>query len=124
MATLFLGKAALRFQYKDLQPSDIAGATDITTAFSWFKTRQECKIVLFKNDMNVSLSLGVVHPESDPGIAANRLFLFEIGNASVLNFDISGSVGLSIDAGAQFFVWQSGAGVPAAGTKLRVIAWS
>jgi hypothetical protein len=123
MANLFLGKTALRFQYKDMTAANLAGATDITTAYSWFRIRQECKIVLFKNDFNVDLSVAVVHPEADAGVAANRQFLFEIGALSALNFDISGTVGLSVDAHAAFFVWQSGTGTPNPLSKFRVVAW-
>lgn len=123
MAGIFLGQNALRLQYRDFASGSLAGTSDITTAVSWFRTRQECKIVLFKNDINVDISLAVVHPEADAGVVANRLFLLEIGNQSTLNFDISGSVGLAVEAGTSFFVWQSGIGAPAAGTKLRVIAW-
>lgn len=123
MANLFLGKNALRFKYYELLTTDITTATSMSSAVSLLRARQDCRLLLFNNSMNVDLGFACVHPENDAGDPTQRLFLFEIGATSVLNFDISGTVGLSIDAGTSIFVWNRGGGTPTLGTKLRVVAW-
>lgn len=136
MTQLFLGQKALRFRYYELVAGPAATdvpagssvsfpstAVSIATAVPLFRTNKELKICLLNNGMNVDVGFGVVFPGADLQDVTNRLFFFDIGASSVLNFDISGSLGLSIDAGTTVVVWNRGGGTPSPNTKIRIIAW-
>lgn len=123
MSFIFAGSAGhgLRIQYNDVDITAINSATSIANAHLLWHSSKACKVALFDNGFDVELGVAFVHPERDPDVVANRLKAFEIPALRPLNFDVSGTLGLSFDPGMWVYVWKM-SGTANSG-KLRLITW-
>lgn len=122
MSSIFMGKKALRTQYIEVGEAAFNLTMDITDALLVTKVNKQCRIFLIDNGYNAEAKIYVVHPDLDPVDPANRLHWLNIPGLKPLNFDISGTTGLSIDAGTSILVSKNGTASSNAG-KLRIFSW-
>lgn len=124
MSFIFAGESGngLRFRFGKITTAEINATSDITDAIMLMRVAQPLKISLFDNGMDVDLGFAFVHPKRDPDDVSARLMAFELPANRPLNFDISGSTGLTFDVGMWIYVWKL-AGSASSGA-FRYISWS
>lgn len=124
MSFIFAGESGLglRMRFYKVTAAQINATSSISDAILLMRTPQQLKINLLDNGFDIELGFAFVHPSRNPDVLANRLPAFEMPANRPLNFDISGTTGLSFDVGMWIYVWKL-SGTANSGA-LRCIAWS
>lgn len=123
MSSLFLGKKALRSQYYEATEAQVNATTGQADAFLLCVLPQQSRIVLFDNGLNTPIKVWLAHPESDAQAdPTTRLGWIEIPQQKPINFDISGTVGLSLDAHTKIYISKVGSN-STNGEKVRLVTW-
>lgn len=123
----WLGKQALRQQFTKITFQDINATImgNKATAKMVLSMTKGCRILLLDNATNIDLDLYVLHPSVTPSADKNELmFWCNIGAGRSLNFDVTGNIGLTFEAGTQIFVTKNTFETVTATTGcLRTLAW-
>jgi len=123
MSSLFLGKKALRSQYYEATEAQVNATTGQADAFLLCVLPQQSRIVLFDNGLNTPIKVWLAHPEADSQAdPTTRLGWIEIPSQKPINFDISGTVGLSLDAHTKIYISKVGSN-STNGEKVRLVTW-
>lgn len=122
MASLFMGKKALRPKFFQVTDAQLNAALTPAAAYGFAKVDMESRLGLLSNGTNADLAIYVVHPEADPTDVSNRLFLLEIPRLTVFNLDASYAMNISIDPGTWFYVVKT-LGTVNPNEKLRGFFW-
>ena len=114
----------LRLKFKrrtaaEMNPTSGGGAAG---ALELMVLTQPTKILLFENRMNVDVNIYLCHPNNDPDVVGNRLKAFTIPGQTPLNFDVSGSLGLSFEPGLYIYAGVD-SGTASSTSALSVLAW-
>lgn len=122
MSSLFAGKTGLRTQYFEMSEAEINAATDVANAHLLGRIKNQCRITLLNNGFNTEVAVYLVHPDNDISVVGNRIFWLNLPPQTPLNFDISGTVGLSLDVNTAFYIVKVGADATNT-AKMRLFAW-
>jgi len=123
----WIGKHALRPQFSMLRYTDVNGTlmNDKSSALHLITLSRGCRVFMIDNSTNIDLDIWVLHPESVVGAGnANLLYFINIGYGRSWNLDVTGNIGITLEAGIQFWITKNTAEMAAATSgAVRVFAW-